>query len=310
MKTQDRNKPESILRKAAGRLLPALALGLMTACASEAPRLASAPAFGACPAGHCADSAAAAAPPALPQPGCSADESIYSPVVWLPFFGPLYDAATNTHPERQIGLSLLATVLPGIGPAIQTGLGARQCLTQCLAADSAAGAGADNGKALLELALTVSDNNCRQFVDSLPGRLADAEADGAPRGLAPLLADTIRAERLLARQILENSHPEAAAIPAGIAAYDDLCSAEHALATLADAGRNQLGGNADSNGKDRKAWLEQNGFSAGVAAARETGGGGQGQDGKRISHINRINRVRVPGAAEMFRQMQEHDKTR
>lgn len=268
-----------------------MTLNLLCGCAAEPPRLAGAPVFAACPAAGREGQATA-----LPQQGCAEDISIYSPVVWLPFFGPLYDAATNTHAERAVGLSLLATVLPGIGPMIQTGLGAKQCLTQCLAADSAYGLPTGSEQAFLQLALDVSDGNCRQFLDNLPAALETAaEIAEPPARLTPLLSDTILAERRQVRRLLESGKPTAADLPARMAAYDVLCSVDHALATLADAGRNQLAGNGNSNAQDNQAWLERDGFVAEAASHKDSGGR---RDGKRVSHINRINRPKQPGAAD------------
>jgi hypothetical protein len=252
-----------------------LGLSLLGGCASQPLPLASAPVFGVCPAAdHDAPPPSAAA---LPQPRCVEDTSIYSPLVWLPFFGPLYDAATNSHAERQLELSLLATVLPGIGPAIQTGLGARLCLAQCLPVASAANLPSGAEKRLLTLALDVSDSNCRQFLITLPTALGDDAAPELASGISRLLTDAITAERLSARQTLTNATADAASLSTKIAAYDALCSVDHSLAMLTEANRNQLSGNSSS----------KSGAAAAGAATKQMAAQ---KDGKHPSHINRINK--------------------
>ena len=228
-----------------------LCLSLLTACTSAPQRLASTPVFAVCPVLERILTEKVTL--AQPQLQCVQDKSIYSPLVWLPFFGPLYDAATNTHAEHQLSLSLLSTLLPGIGPAIQTGVGARQCLAQCLPQESISNLPISGVKHFLTLALDVSDRNCQHFLDNLPTAL-NANNAYTPE-LTPLLMDTIRTERQLARQNLSSLMLDATAITSKINAYDTLCSVDHALALLSDASHNQLSGNNNSNGLDRKVWL-------------------------------------------------------
>jgi hypothetical protein len=264
-------------------ILAPLALVLLGGCAAGPDGLRSAEVFAGCPA------APAKAPAGLPAPVCAEQESIYGGAVWAPVFGPLYEAAANGDPRRDAGLTVLATLLPGIGPALMTGLGAQRCLTECLPAAEPDGGGESQARAYLELALDVSDRNCRRFLERLPGALpADATAgdDLAFARLAVGMADAIQENRRQARKILQQAKPARFGLQSRVAAYDGLCSAEHALATMAEATRNQLSGSQAGNAAEQKAWLAKSGV--------EDGGGRTAaeQDAPKDAqnHINRVQR--------------------
>lgn len=271
-------------------VLPILAL--LSSCASTPASLQGAAVFAACPAFTATEQQAS--PPALPAAACAEQASIYSNAIWLPFFGPLYEAAINQSPDSEPGLTVLSTLLPGIGPALQSGLGAKRCLAQCLppAAVALAQADATQIKAYFDQALDVSDGNCEHFLQQW--RSGETESAATVGGLGQgrleaVLTDTLRENRRQARQVLQRLKPTAAEVQSRIAAYDGLCSVDHALATMEDATRNQLAGSFTSDMAEQKAWLAKSGISA------------ANDDGKpkdNIRHINNILRPTLPGLAK------------
>ena len=262
-------------------------LALLGGCAAAPDKLYSEAVFVACPV------VATAGVQTPPIAACAEETSIYSDAVWVPFFGPLYEAAENRNPDSEPGLTVLATLLPGIGPALQTELGAKRCLAQCLppAAVALAQADATRIKAYFDLALDVSDGNCQQFVQQWRGgeTVSAATVGGLGQGrLEAVLTDTIRENRRQARQILQQLKPPVADVQSRIAAYDGLCSADHALATLEDATHNQLADSFTSDMAEQKAWLTKSGIAAQDA---------NGKPRDNINHINNIQRSSIPGLA-------------
>ncbi|MDD4915404.1 MAG: hypothetical protein PHW13_10275 [Methylococcales bacterium] len=259
-------------------------LTLACGCAAGPDSLHGAAVFAECPVTAPANDAQA-----NPAAACAEQVSIYGDAVWVPVFGPLYDAAVNESPDSEPGLTVLATLLPGIGPALQTGLGAKRCLTKCLP-PAAAQADTTQTKAYFDLALDVSDDNCRHFLDTLDsGETATAATVGSlgQGRLEAVLIDTIRQNRRQARQILQQAKPTAAEVQSLIGAYDGLCSLEHALATLEDATRNQLSGSFTSDKAEQKTWLTKSGITA-----QNTESDGKPKD--KIRHINNILKSTTP----------------
>jgi hypothetical protein len=275
-------------------------LTLLYGCAATPNQLLySATVFAACPAAAKTD--APATPPALPAATCAEQASLYSDAVWVPFFGPLYEAAVNPNPDSEPGLTVLSSLLPVIGPALQTGLGAKRCLAQCLPPATALTQTDDaHIKAYFNQALDVSDDNCRHFLQQWRGgESASAETIGGPAQgrLEAVLADTIRENRRQARQILQQLQPTVADVQSRIGAYDGLCSVEHALTTLEDATRNQLSGSFISDMAEQKNWLTKSGIAA-------------PDDGKPKDPIRHINNILRPGAPGAARPLAEKKKAK
>ncbi len=301
--------------------LPPLILALTAACGSAPLKPRAASAFAACPAANAGTNqfsatetgsdqtlASPAAPDKssaplaeskqLPPPGCAEQTSIYSGAVWLPFFGPLYDAAINSNPGQEPALTVLATVLPGLGPALQLGLGEKICLAECLTEAAPELSDDSLRRAYLEQALQVSDANCRRYVDQL--RSADATGGIlAEYRLLAVMADAMEANRRQARTILVKDAADAAETRRRVEAYDSLCTLDHAAATLAAATRNQLSGSLTANAADQKMWLAEAGI-ADTPAPRPV---------DKNNHINNIHRIggasNTPGLQELRKQLRE-----